>query len=72
MGGGAFSMGAGKAGQGEGGSTRCRAMDSKFLPSWPQISRELIAVLIATLGAAWLISRVPEWRELVRQNSLTG
>lgn len=71
MGGGALSMGSGKAGQGEGAPTRCRAMD-KFIPSWPQISRELIAVLIATLGAAWLISRVPEWRELVRQNSLTG
>lgn len=44
----------------------------KFLPSLPQISRELVAVLVATLGAAWVISKVPAWKQLVRENSLTN
>jgi hypothetical protein len=42
----------------------------EFLPSLPQISREVIAVLIATVLAAWIISRFPAVRELVRENSL--
>lgn len=40
-----------------------------FLPSGPQVSRELIAVLVATVGAAWLISKVPAWSKLVRENT---
>ena len=49
------------------------AMDiKKFLPTLPQISRELVAVLVATLGAAWIISKVPAWSRLVRENQLTN
>ena len=43
-----------------------------YIPSIPQVSRELLAVLIATLGAAWIISRVPAWKRLVSENSLMG
>lgn len=49
------------------------AMDfKKYLPTLPQISRELVAVLVATLGAAYLISKVPAWKQLVRENQLTN
>lgn len=41
----------------------------KFLPSAPQVSREAIAVLAATLIASWVISKVPAWARLVRENS---
>ncbi|HIV71356.1 MAG TPA: hypothetical protein H9903_10530 [Candidatus Aquabacterium excrementipullorum] len=44
----------------------------KYLPTLPQISRELVAVLVATLGAAYLISKVPAWKQLVRENQLTN
>lgn len=43
---------------------------TKYLPTAPQVSRELLAVLAATLGAAWLISKVPSWQKLVRESSL--
>jgi len=43
---------------------------AQFLPSLPQLSREVIAVLGATLIAAWVISKVPAWKQLVRDNSL--
>ena len=50
-----------------------RGMDiKKFLPTLPQISREMVAILVATLGAAWVISKVPAWSRLVRENSLTN
>lgn len=42
-----------------------------YLPTWPQLARETIAVLLATVAAAWIISKVPEWRALVvRDNSI--
>jgi hypothetical protein len=40
-----------------------------FLPSLPQVSREVLAVLAATLLASWVISKVPAWQKLVRENS---
>jgi hypothetical protein len=43
----------------------------KFLPSLPQISRETIAVLAATVVAAWIISKFPPVQKLVRENSIT-
>lgn len=42
----------------------------RYLPSLPQVSREAITVLAATLLAAWLISKVPAWQRLVREGSL--
>lgn len=42
----------------------------KLLPSADLISQQLIATLIATLGAAWIISRIPEAKALVHGNSL--
>lgn len=41
----------------------------KFIPSAPQVSREAIAILAATLIASWVISKVPAWAKLVRENS---
>lgn len=41
----------------------------KFIPSAPQVSREAIAILAATLIASWVISKVPAWSKLVRENS---
>lgn len=43
---------------------------NQFLPSTPQISQQLIATLIATLGAAWIISKIPAARALVQQNKV--
>lgn len=43
-----------------------------YIPGLPQVSREVIAVLIATVAAAWIISKIPAVRQLVRDNSLTG
>ena len=42
-----------------------------YLPSWPQVSRETLAVLAATLIAAYIISRVPALAQFVGANSLT-
>ena len=41
----------------------------KFIPTAPQVSREAIAILAATLIASWVISKVPAWAKLVRENS---
>ena len=41
-----------------------------YIPSAPQVSREVIAVLIATIAAAWIISRFPAVQRLVKQNSI--
>jgi hypothetical protein len=41
----------------------------KFLPSLPQISREALAVLAATLLASWVISKVPAFKKIVSENS---
>lgn len=40
-----------------------------YLPTIGQVSREAIAVLVATVLASWVISKVPAWRDLVRENS---
>lgn len=42
----------------------------RYLPSLPQVSRETIALLAATLLAAWLVAKVPAWQRLVRDGSL--
>lgn len=42
----------------------------EYLPSLPQVTREVIAVLIAALAAAWIISRFPTVRQFVRENSI--
>jgi hypothetical protein len=42
---------------------------SRYLPNLPQVSREVIAVLVATVVASWVISKVPALRDLVRQNT---
>ena len=42
----------------------------QYLPSAPQVSKETIAVLIATVAAAWIISRFPSVREFVNSNSV--
>lgn len=41
-----------------------------YIPSLPQVSREVIAVLLATIAAAYIISRFPSVQRLVKQNSL--
>jgi hypothetical protein len=41
-----------------------------YLPTMPQLSRETIAIMIGTIGAAWLISRFPSVREFVNQHSV--
>lgn len=41
-----------------------------YLPSGPQLSREVLAVLFATVAAAWIISQFPAVQKLVRDNSL--
>jgi len=41
-----------------------------YLPTLPQLSREVLVVLGATLIAAYAISKVPAWKQLVRDNSL--
>jgi len=43
-----------------------------YFPDLPKLSQEVIAVLAATVIAAWIISRSPTLRELVRQNSPPG
>lgn len=43
---------------------------SKYLPPLSQVSREAIAMLAGTVLVAFVISRVPAVRELVRSNSL--
>lgn len=41
-----------------------------YLPSLPQVSRETIAVLAATLIAAFVIAKVPALSRLVRDGSI--
>ena len=43
---------------------------SSYLPTMPQVSREAIAVIAATVISAWVISRIPAVRDLVRNNSI--
>jgi hypothetical protein len=46
-----------------------RPVLKRYLPSLPQVSQEAIAILAATVLASWVISKVPAWRDLVRENS---
>lgn len=41
-----------------------------YLPSMPQVSREVIAVLAATVVAAFVIAKVPALQRLVRGGSI--
>jgi len=42
-----------------------------WLPSLPAISRETLAVLAATLIAAYIISRFPQVQRFINENSVT-
>lgn len=42
-----------------------------YLPSLPQVSRETLAVLAATIAAAWIVSRFPKLQKFVTDNSFT-
>jgi hypothetical protein len=41
-----------------------------YLPSLPQITKETLAVLAATVVAAWVISQIPALQALVRGSSI--
>lgn len=43
---------------------------SSYLPPLPKVTQETVALLAATVIAAWLISKSPRLRELVRGNQL--
>ncbi|WP_166454472.1 hypothetical protein [Lacisediminimonas profundi] len=43
---------------------------SKYIPPLDKVSQEVIAVLIATVVAAWVISQHPRLQKLVRGNSV--
>ncbi|HEY0877146.1 MAG TPA: hypothetical protein VGE10_01715 [Zeimonas sp.] len=45
-------------------------MVNAYLPTWQQLTRETIAVLAATLVAAWVIAQWPAAQRLVRGNSI--
>jgi len=45
-------------------------VSSKYLPTVPAIARETLLILVATVGAAWAISKVPAWQRLVRGSSI--
>lgn len=49
---------------------KVRPVSSKYLPTVPAIARETLLILAATIGAAWLISKVPAWQRLVRGNTV--
>jgi hypothetical protein len=42
----------------------------KFFPPVEKVAQETIAVLLATIAVAWLISRSPELKKLVKDNSI--
>lgn len=42
-----------------------------YLPDLPQISRETLAVLAASLLAAFIISRFPQVQKFINDNSVT-
>lgn len=44
---------------------------NNYLPTLPQISRETIAVIAATIIAAWVITRFPSIQRLVNDGSVT-
>jgi hypothetical protein len=49
---------------------KVRPVSSKYLPTVPAIARETVLILLGTVAAAWLISKVPAWQRLVRGNSI--
>ena len=46
-------------------------MKTAWLPTLPQVSRETLAVLAATVLAAYIISRFPAVQKFINSNSLT-
>jgi hypothetical protein len=40
------------------------------IPNKSEVLREVIIVLLGSVGAAWIISKVPAWKALVYQNSV--
>jgi len=47
-------------------STHLKTGMSKYLPTVEKISQEVIATAIAVIGVAWLVSRVPALKALVK------
>lgn len=43
---------------------------ASYLPSVPQLARETIAVLAATVLAVWIISKWPAAQRMVRGNTV--
>jgi hypothetical protein len=52
------------------GGSRAGLLD--YLPSVPQFTSEVLAVLGATILAAFIISKVPALQKLVRDNTPPG
>lgn len=46
-------------------------LPKKYLPSAPGVSAEIIAVLLGTIGAAFIISKFPKLKNFVLDNSVT-
>lgn len=42
-----------------------------FIPTLPELSREVLIVLVGLVGAAFILSRFPALRDFVTGNSLT-
>jgi hypothetical protein len=42
---------------------------NKFLPTPEKLSQEVIATLAAILISAWLVSKVPAFKNLVRESN---
>ena len=44
---------------------------NKFIPTLPELTREVLIVLVGLVGAAFILSRFPALRDFVTGNSLT-
>jgi hypothetical protein len=44
---------------------------NKFIPTLPELTREVLIVLVGLIGAAFVLSRFPALRDFVTGNSLT-
>jgi hypothetical protein len=44
---------------------------AKYLPTLPQVTAETVCILIATVAAAFLISRFPPLQKFINDNSVT-
>lgn len=42
-----------------------------FIPTAPEVSREIIIVLVGVIGAAFILSRFPNLKKFVTENSVT-